>query len=383
MSDYDEMSWSGNALDAENQASDTPVYQISAHCRHREESEFFSPSTTSRTSSQHSSVEYRRAKDSGLNSRLRSESRSTAPRQPSVEDGDEVRYALEESQYIICNITDAILDQLPEEQQDWILDFRRKSANTERNTETRYKLPVTVHAARNEIDSIEAARDETERPYHPKTLLYWTDGSFHKYIPRSAAGGIVFRQKNGPHCRIHISHHMRLISGSYDTELLTLIRCLRIGLQEANRRFKKGVFVREIVVYLDPLGLLWRIKDILYSESLRECWKEFFRVAGLCREAAVEVHVYRVPKSGRVFPHVLADEAAKGQNEEAERQARGWMEREEFDRLEFVPPIRDFVDFTDRTARERDDDEEDRDVRDWDEAWRQLRKWEILDSVME
>lgn len=83
-----------------------------------------------------------------------------------------------------------------------------------------------------------------------------------------------------------------------------------------------------------------------------------------------------------MFPHALADEATKAQNEEATRWVRDEISREEFDLLEVVPPVRDFVDFVDRTVGERERDEEKKSDGDWKEAWRQLRRWEILFKVV-
>ncbi|QDS68506.1 hypothetical protein FKW77_010873 [Venturia effusa] len=278
--------------------------------------------------------------------------------------------------------TDTILNLLPQSQRDWILKFRVTNAEREQDRASYQQLSIKVFGAKSDKEATDKALDKSKAPDQAQSLLYWTDGSFHKRIPRSAAGAIVFRRKDGLYCRVHISHHMRLISGAFDAELLTLIRALRIGLEEATRRFRKGVFVREIVVYLDPLGLLWRIKTIYYSDSLEWVWKELFRIVDLCREAAIEICIYRCPKKGRVLPHVLADEAAKSQNEEAEKQAMNRMGRDEFESLEWIPPIRDYVDFVDRTASQQEDDEEETAGRDWNEAWRQLRKWEILDSIM-
>lgn len=286
----------------------------------------------------------------------------------------------EESHYIACNITDEILDLLPQDQQDWILDFRNKNANEERRDPGH--LPANVWVDENAFDATETARDILEEFYHPQILLYWSDESLFKYAPESSAGGIVFRRKDGLYCQIHISHDMRMISSQYDSELLTLIHAIKIGLKEANRRFFKGIFVREIIICLDPKGLLWRLRDLHYSETITSHYRELFRLVRLCRDALIDVRIFWVPKKAELFPHALADEAAKAQNEDATRWVRDGILREEFDLLEVVPPVRDFVDFVDRTVGERERDEEKKSDGDWKEAWRQLRRWEILFKVV-
>lgn len=118
------------------------------------------------------------------------------------------------------------------------------------------------------------------------------------------------------------------------------------------------------------MGLLWRLRDLHYKEIITEHYKELLRLVYLCRDASIDVRIFWVPKKGKIFPHILADDAAKAQNEEATRQAKNRLSQEEFDRLEFVPPIRYFIDFTNRTARERELDEEDAPAGDYEEALR-------------
>lgn len=116
-----------------------------------------------------------------------------------------------------------------------------------------------------------------------------------------------------------LSFDMDNISGSFDTELLTAIHSMKMGLQIAEDRIRNDErdFVQEIIIYLDCQRLLEWFRENRYSQQLGDNIKEMFYWADQMEKASIKLKMFWIPKKGQVEPHLLADRVAKDKRGDA------------------------------------------------------------------
>jgi hypothetical protein len=118
--------------------------------------------------------------------------------------------------------------------------------------------------------------------------------------------------------------------GAVDAETVALTYGLGHALRQANTLFENGIYVRKIIVRLDPLYLLRHLKEMHFrSCSTRNIITELYQVVGqIVNRAGIELEIGWVPKEMEAMPHRIADEMV-GEHQKAARVRilRVWSKR--------------------------------------------------------
>lgn len=103
--------------------------------------------------------------------------------------------------------------------------------------------------------------------------------------------------------------------------LAILVQSLNHSLRIANRRFKNGVFVHKVVVYLDCTKLLTELLHYqpvpVYTEK-HTLWQELYSTATLLEKAGIQLLIRWNPSPQLIYPSRLAMKAAKEHLERAD-----------------------------------------------------------------
>lgn len=99
----------------------------------------------------------------------------------------------------------------------------------------------------------------------------------------------------------------------------TLAHTLDYALRQANDRYRNGIYVHKLVVFVDQLDLLEDLEnnhhssgpDWISADENSPTRQELYRVAHLIDKAGIDLVICWVPTTARMSPHLLAVTAAK------------------------------------------------------------------------